>query len=131
MANKTKQRGYFKLSTEDGDRWMHFSMNFLLNLEDLTEQTTTEWGTELKKLEGIQQVSALCDAVFCAMIAYSQENDEEVNYNIYAVRDWVAEAAQKDPKIISEMAEVLTASFGVTKEDVEKAGKQVGKSKKK
>ena len=128
MSNRTKQRGYFKLETADGDRWMHFSMNFILNLEDLTEQPLTEWGLELKELKGFKQVSALCDAVFCAMIAYSQENNEEVNYNIFAVRDWVGEAAQKDPKIVSEMSEVLTQSFGVTKKDIEKAGKPTGKS---
>ena len=119
---KTKQRGYFKLPTEDGDRWMHFSMNFLLNLEDLTEQTAAEWGAELQKQEGLNQITTLCDAVFCAMIAYNQENDEDVNYNIYAVRNWVAEAATKDPNIIKDMADVLTASFGT-------AGKQTGKSK--
>ena len=122
MANKTKQRGYFKLPTEDGDRWMHFSMNFILNLEDLTEQTASEWGAELQKQEGLKQITTLCDAVFCAMIAYSQENNEDVNYNIYAVRNWVAEAATKDPNIIKDMAEVLTTSFGVS-------GKQTGKSK--
>ena len=125
MSNKTKQRGYFKLETADGDRWMHFSMNFVLNLEDLTEQTASEWGAKLQKQTGLKQITTLCDAIFCAMIAYSQENDEEVNYNIYAVRDWVAEAATDNPKVIGEMAKVLTDSF------LGKKGKTNGLNKKK
>lgn len=119
-----KHRGYFKLPVSildsDGkiesayEKNMHFSVNFIANLQSITEQDLTTWLSGIEKGSADDQSFAICQIVFSALAAYDQEQGNEINYNVYQIRNWVTEAIIKDPEWTNKMMEVMVASLGYT-----------------
>ena len=113
MAKHTKQRGYYELKTEDGSKWLHFSMNFIFNLQEVTGEDLSTWSARVSKTtDEMEQAVNICDMVFAAMAAYDQEEENPLDYNRYAVRNWVFDAINNDDKVATEIMEAFTASMG-------------------
>ena len=114
--NYTKQRGYLQLPTEEGNKWMHFSMNFIVNLQELTGLDIVTWGKELDKKDVFNQGLSICELMYAALAAFDQEEDNDIDYNIYKVRVWGIEAMNNDDKLAKNILEALTNSLGKQKE---------------
>ena len=109
-ANKTK--GYYDFPIGDGQtKRMHFSMNFVFILQDIVEQDLTKWLENLGNLDETRQGLALSQLVFAGFAAYDLEEDNEVDYTVYKIRDWLYNALQDDPKITEEVLGVMTKAF--------------------
>jgi len=84
MANK--KRGYYSLSMGGKTRTMHFSMNFWANFTDIL-------GVSLEELGGLFQggvsIKTIRTLVYSALLAYDQEESNEVDYNEYKVGMWL------------------------------------------
>lgn len=115
MNKKQKQlRGYYDFPLPDGKtKTLHFSMNFIINLEDLTEMDLVRWSDEInKKKDNVtEQWNTMVDIVYAAMWADDQEKGNEPDYNIYTVRDWVWEAQRNDERVMKEIVETMEASL--------------------
>lgn len=112
MAKHTAQRGYFKLPTDDGDRWMHFSMNCYINLQELSDLDLTDWFKKLDESNEFEKGLMIYDLALAAILAYDQEENNDIDYNIYTVRNWVGTAVKDNPGLIEEMFEAMTKSLG-------------------
>lgn len=84
MANK--KRGYYTINLGGKERTLHFSMNFWANFTDLM-------GISLDKLgeifEGGISISAIRALVYSAILAYDQEEGNEIDYNQFKVGAWL------------------------------------------
>ena len=114
--NYTKQRGYLQLDTPDGAKWMHFSMNALVNLKNSTGLDVATWGQELDKADTLDQGVMICDLIHSGMLAFDQEEGNNVDYNVFKVRNWAIEAMNNDDNLAKDIFEVLTLSMGKPKE---------------
>lgn len=95
-----KQRGYYTLTIGGKERTMHFSMNFWASL-------TETLGIGLEDLEKVfsdkSQLSSIRAIIYCGLLAYDQEEDNEIDYNIYKVGSWCDDLNQ------DELANVMQA----------------------
>ena len=111
MAKSNKLRGYLDLPTNDGNKTIHFSMNFVAVLQDLVEGDLTEMLTKLPTLDSIAQSEMLSQITFAGLAAYALEEDLEVDYNLFKVRDWLYAVMQDDKKYLETLLETLTLSM--------------------
>ena len=99
---KAKQRGYYELKTEEGSQWLHFSANCWYNLLEDTGMEADVFGNKLqsefdkKKPDTLKALNLLTDLAFAAAKAYDQEQDNEITYNRFKVRDWMAGLKETD-----------------------------------
>ena len=84
MANK--KRGYYTLNLGGKQRVMHFSMNFWANFTDML-------GISLEKIgdvfaDGVS-ITSLRALVYSGLLAYDQEEGNEIDYNEFKVGMWL------------------------------------------
>ena len=97
-----KQRGYYDLKTEDGVQTLHFSANCWYNVLEDTGMEADVFGKALqdefdaKKQDTLKILNLLTDLAFAAAKAYDQEQGNEIEYNRFKVRDWMAGLKETD-----------------------------------
>tara|TARA_R100000654_G_scaffold3137_1_gene10873 strand:+ start:2248 stop:2625 length:378 start_codon:yes stop_codon:yes gene_type:complete len=84
MANK--KRGYYSLSMGGKKRTMHFSMNFWANFTDILDISLEQLGDLFQGGVSIKTIRTL---VYSALLAYDQEEGNDVDYNEYKVGMWL------------------------------------------
>ena len=120
---RIKQRGYFTLSTPEGDKVAHFSRTFISVLQEITGKDITTWGKDLTKIEdNLDQFDAITDLFYAGAKAYCLEEDLEIDFNIYKAGNWVWNAVQEDENLVVEIMDAL-------QEALPKVGKTKGKKK--
>tara|TARA_R110002012_G_scaffold321131_3_gene547709 strand:- start:3307 stop:3702 length:396 start_codon:yes stop_codon:yes gene_type:complete len=101
MANK--KRGYYTLKLGGKNRTLHFSMNFWANFTDLLNVPLDKIG---EIFEGGISISAIRGLVYSGLLAYDQEENNEVDYNEFKVGSWLEDITQTDlEKMINSMME--------------------------
>ena len=128
MANK--KRGYYSLKIGGKNRTMHFSMNFWANFTDLLNIPLDGLSTLFEKGVSIKTIRTL---IYSALLAYDQEEGNEIDYTIYKVGSWLDELpAEKIEEIVGAMMEskILGNELNVgIKRNVEKSTKKSSKGK--
>ena len=86
-----KKQGYYSLKLGGKKRTLHFSMNFWASL-------TEELGVGLQDLYKVfsneMAISSVRAIIYCGMIAYDQEEGNEIDYNVYKVGNWLSDMDQ-------------------------------------
>ena len=94
---KTITNGYYQLPNE---QWLHFSTNCWYNLQHNTGKSVTAWFEEYeeltKKNDILGRYNLLAELAFAAARAYDQEEDNEIDYNFFKVRNWMSEVKAED-----------------------------------
>ena len=68
--------------------WLHFSMNTWYNLNEDTGKDITDYSTALQHGTDVEKAFALAEIIFAAAKSYAQEEDIEIDFNIYKIRGW-------------------------------------------
>mgnify|MGYP006908215245 CR=1 FL=1 len=98
-----KQRGYYSLKIGGEQRTMHFSMNFWASLTETLDVAIEELD---KVFTGKLQLSSIRAIIYCGLLAYDQEEGNEIDYNIYKVGSWLDDLPQDEfQKIMTAMTE--------------------------
>ena len=118
---KTKQQGYLKTQLGGSQRTLHFSMNFLFVLEEVTGKSFQEFGDDLAKQQGLGILRECAIIVFAAMVAFDQEEENEIDYNLFKVRNWVSDKVQDDKDFVEKIVDSLKNSTIVGKQKAEAA----------
>lgn len=84
MANK--KRGYYTLKIGGKNRTMHFSMNFWSNFTDELQVPLDKLG---ELFDNGVSLSTIRTLVYSAILAYDQEEGNDIDYNIYKVGMWL------------------------------------------
>lgn len=101
MANR--KRGYYSIKLGGKSRTMHFSMNFWTNFTDLLEIPIDKIGEIFQQGINLSTIRAL---IYSALLAFDQENNNEIDYNVYTVGSWLDEMpAEKIEDIVTAMME--------------------------
>ena len=101
MANR--KRGYYSTKLGGKVRTMHFSMNFWTNFTDLLEIPIEKIGDIFQKGINLSTIRAL---IYSALLANDQENNNEIDYNVYTVGSWLDNMpAETIEDIVSAMME--------------------------
>jgi len=101
MANK--KRGYYTTKLGGKDRTLHFSMNFWANFTDLL-------GIPLDKLGEVFEngisIKAIRSLIYSGILAYDQEEGNEIDYNEFKVGSWLEDIdANELTNIVNAMTE--------------------------
>lgn len=101
MANK--QRGYYTLNIGGQNRTLHFSMNFWAAFTDELKVPLDKIGTVF---EGGLSINGIRALIYAGLLAYDQEEGNEIDYNIFKVGAWLEDldAAQLE-NIVGAMME--------------------------
>lgn len=84
-------------------RTMHFSMNFWANFTDILNVSLEELGNVFEK--GVN-ISTIRSIIYSGLLAYDQEQDNEINYNQFKVGVWLEDVdSEKLNDIVSVMME--------------------------
>jgi hypothetical protein len=102
MANK--KRGYYTLTLGEKERTMHFSMNFWANFTDIMNTPLDKIG---EIFEGGVSISAIRALIYSGLLAYDQEEGNEIDYNEYKVGAWLEDI---DENILSEIINAMMTS---------------------
>ena len=99
----TKQRGYHKVKLGGKIRTLHFSMNFWANF-------TEAMGIGLDGLgevfAGNLSLKAIRTMIYSALLAYDQEEGNEIDYNEFKVGVWIEDVTGEQlEEIILSMSE--------------------------
>lgn len=86
MANK--KRGYYTLNIGGRKRTLHFSMNFWSAFTEQLELPLDKIGTIFEGGISINGIRAL---IYAGLLAYDQEEGNEIDYNVYKVGSWLDE----------------------------------------
>ena len=101
MANK--RRGYYTTKLGGRQRTLHFSMNFWANFTDIMDVPLDKIG---ELFSGGVSISAIRALVYSAMLAFDQEEGNEIDYNQFKVGAWLEDLNQDElEKMISAMME--------------------------
>tara|TARA_R100000773_G_C4213228_1_gene112275 strand:- start:819 stop:1214 length:396 start_codon:yes stop_codon:yes gene_type:complete len=101
MANK--RRGYYTTNLGGRERTLHFSMNFWANFTEIMEVPLDKIGD---LFSGGVSISAIRALVYSALLAFDQEEGNEINYNKFKVGSWLEDVDQKElEKMIAAMME--------------------------
>lgn len=84
MVNK--KRGYYSLSIGGKQRTLHFSMNFWAAFTDELQISLTEIDKVFSNALNLNSIRAL---VYSSLLAYDQEEGNEIDYNIFKVGAWL------------------------------------------
>ena len=84
MVNK--KRGYYSLSIGGKQRTLHFSMNFWAAFTDEMQISLTEIDQVFSNALNLNSIRAL---VYSGLLAYDQEEGNEIDYNIFKVGAWL------------------------------------------
>jgi len=94
-----QKRGYCQLNIGGKNRTMHFSMNFWAAFEQASGFSISEID---KVFGGGLSLSSMRALVYSGLLAYDQENGNQVDYTIYSVGDWMDEVDQSSMTLIVE-----------------------------
>ena len=126
-----KKRGYYTTKLGGKSRTLHFSFPFWANLtEELNiglESVGEAFGTGFN-------MTAFRALIYAGCKAYDQENNIEIDYNIYNVGEWLSDLeAQEIEKIMTAMSEtrILGNDLNMGIERNPEAKKPTAKAKKK
>lgn len=101
MANK--RRGYYSLNIGGRKRDLHFSMNFWSAFTDEMDISLDRLG---EIFDNGVSISAIRAIIYCGLLAYDQEEGNEIDYNIFKVGSWLEDVdASELEKIIGAMTE--------------------------
>jgi len=101
MANR--KRGYYTIKLGGKSRTMHFSMNFWANFTESLGISLDEIGAIFEGGVSIKNIRAL---IHSALLAFDQEENNEIDYNKFTVGNWLADLeASKLEDIVSVMLE--------------------------
>lgn len=82
---------------------MHFSMNFWASLTETLDVAIEELD---KVFTGKLQLSSIRAIIYCGLLAYDQEEGNEIDYNIYKVGSWLDDLPQDEfQNIMTAMTE--------------------------
>ena len=84
MANK--QKGYIDIVVGDKKRTLHFSMNFW---SEFTEQLGVSLQDIGQVFENGISLKGLRALIYSAILANDQEQENEIDYNIFTVGTWL------------------------------------------
>ena len=128
MANR--KRGYYSIKMGGKNRTMHFSMNFWANFTDELNVPIEQIGEIFQKGISLSSIRAL---IYSALLAFDQEEGNEIDYTIYKVGSWLDELpAEKIEEIVGAMMEskILGNELNVgIKRNVENSTKKSSKGK--
>ena len=83
---ENRKRGYCQLKIGGKIRTLHFSMNFWAAFEQASGYSISE----IDKVFGSGlSLSSMRALVYSGLLAYDQENGNEIDYTIYSVGDWM------------------------------------------
>lgn len=101
MANK--RRGYYTTKLGGRNVTLHFSMNFWANFTEIMNVPLDKIGD---LFSGGVSISAIRALVYSAMLAFDQEEGNEIDYNQFKVGAWLEDLNQDElEKMISAMME--------------------------
>ena len=100
MANK--KRGYYTVELGGKNRTLHFSMNFWANFTEGLNIPLDKIGEVFNDGLSIADIRLL---IYSALLAYDQENGNDIDYNEFSVGAWLEEVTAEN---INEMIEALT-----------------------
>jgi hypothetical protein len=101
MANK--KRGYYTLKLGGQNRTMHFSMNFWANFTEILDVSLDKLGDLFTEGVSIKTIRAL---VYSAILAYDQEEGNEIDYNEFKVGVWLEDFdAEEINEVVNAMME--------------------------
>lgn len=82
----TKQRGYYKIELGGKERTLHFSMNFWANFTEAMGITLEGLGEVFASNLSLKAIRTL---IYSAILAYDQEEGNQVDYNEFKVGVWL------------------------------------------
>jgi len=101
MANK--RRGYYTTKLGGRQRTLHFSMNFWANFTEIMNVPLDKIGD---LFAGGVSISAIRALVYSAILAFDQEEGNEIDYNEFKIGSWLEDLNQDElEKMISAMME--------------------------
>ena len=101
MANK--RRGYYTTKLGGRNITLHFSMNFWANFTEIMNVPLDKIG---ELFSGGFSIAAIRALVYSAMLAYDQEEGNEIDYNQFKVGAWLEDLGQEElENMISAMME--------------------------
>ena len=116
---KTLERGYFKLKTQEVDKWMHFSRTSLTQLQEISGEDVVAFGSRLQKEELSPEEQFNLVAILChaGLNAYDLEEGNEIDYNKHKVANWVYEAASEDDDFGYKLINAFMSSLPLGKKE--------------
>lgn len=94
-----QKRGYCQLNIGGKMRTLHFSMNFWAAFEQASGFSIAE----IDKVFGSGlSLSSMRALVYSGLLAYDQENGNEIDYTIYSVGDWMEDVDQSALTLLVE-----------------------------
>jgi hypothetical protein len=94
-----QKRGYCQLNIGGKIRTLHFSMNFWAAFEQASGFSISE----IDKVFGSGlSLSSMRALVYSGLLAFDQENGNEIDYTIYKVGDWMEDVDQSALTLIVE-----------------------------
>lgn len=86
MTAPIRQRGYCSINIGGKLRTLHFSMNFWAVFEETSGFTIGEIDKVFGNGISLANIRSL---VYSGLVAYDQENGNEIDYNVYQVGAWM------------------------------------------
>lgn len=94
-----QKRGYCQLNIGGKIRTLHFSMNFWAAFEQASGYSISE----IDKVFGSGlSLSSMRALVYSGLLAYDQENGNEIDYTVYSVGDWMEDVDQSALTLLVE-----------------------------
>ena len=94
-----QKRGYCQLNIGGKIRTLHFSMNFWAAFEQASGFSISEIDKVFGNGLSLSSMRAL---VYSGLLAYDQENGNEIDYTIYSVGDWMENVDQSALTLLVE-----------------------------
>lgn len=102
--NTNPQRGYYQLEIGGKTRTLHFSMNFWAAFEQATGHSISQLGELFAN--GIS-LTTIRGIIYAGLVAYDQEENNDIDYNLYAVGNWMEDVT---PEMIDKISQAMMSS---------------------
>ena len=112
--DKNIKNAFYKLKTEDGEKWIHFNRLFVSKIKDVSGKDINQFGKHLQSLDNMlnweEQFDAITDLVMAGMLAHDENEGNDITYDIEKVGEWLYYAMEEDDKVLANIFEALTSS---------------------
>ena len=123
MTNK--KRGYIDIKVGNKNRTLHFSMNFWSEFTEQLGISLQDIGDAFQNGISIKGLRAL---VYSAILANDQEQNNEIDYNLFTVGAWLDELdADKINDIVEAMMQSKVLGNSLQGDTLEKGKRQPSK----